>query len=451
MYALYSLLTAAGMLLLSPYFLIRGLIDGKYLGHVRERLGWGLPPELRSAKREEPGEGPIWIHAVSVGEVLAALPLALQLKQRYRRRRLIVSTTTATGQKLARERMNFADAVFYFPLDWKGPVRRALKAVRPTIVIVMETEIWPNFLRECRRAGVPVIFVNGRLSERSFRGFQRAISFSGGLLREFLKRILSDATLFLMQSDHDASRLLELGAEADRVFVTGNLKYDLSDPPESPLSTWLDLELSGSERHPVLIAGSVLADEEDQVLRAFAEVERQFPRAVLILAPRKPERFDAAARIVGAARRELVRRSGITMNGTRNSTLAQPGSVFLLDTVGELAGIYRLADAVFVGGSLVPAGGHNILEPAAFSKVPVYGPSMDNFREMSAKFLGAEAAVQVNSAEELGEAWIDLLQNNVRASRMGVAARSLVEQNRGATARVLGRIAQVMDSRGSRI
>jgi len=451
MYALYSLLTAAGMLLLSPYFLIRGLIDGKYLGHVRERLGWGLPPELRSAKREEPCDGPIWIHAVSVGEVLAALPLALQLKQRYRRRRLIVSTTTATGQKLARERMNFADAVFYFPLDWKGPVRRALKAVRPTIVIVMETEIWPNFLRECRRAGVPVIFVNGRLSERSFRGFQRAISFSGGLLREFLKRILSDATLFLMQSDHDASRLLELGAEADRVFVTGNLKYDLSDPPESPLSTWLDLELSGSERHPVLIAGSVLADEEDQVLRAFAEVERQFPRAVLILAPRKPERFDAAARIVGAARRELVRRSGITMNGTRNSTLAQPGSVFLLDTVGELAGIYRLADAVFVGGSLVPAGGHNILEPAAFSKVPVYGPSMDNFREMSAKFLGAEAAVQVNSAEELGEAWIDLLQNNVRASRMGVAARSLVEQNRGATARVLGRIAQVMDSRGSRI
>lgn len=450
MYALYSLLTAAGMLLLSPYFLIRGLIDGKYLGHVRERLGWGLPPELRSAKREEPGEGPIWIHAVSVGEVLAAQPLALQLKQRYRRRRLIVSTTTATGQKLARERMNFADAVFYFPLDWKGPVRRALKSVRPAIVIVMETEIWPNFLRECRRSDVPVIFVNGRLSERSFRGFQRAISFSGGLLRGFLKRILSDATLFLMQSDHDASRLLELGAEADRVFVTGNLKYDLSDPPESLLSTWLAREFSESERHPVLIAGSVLADEEDQVLRAFAEVERQYPRAVLVLAPRKPERFDAAARIVGAARRELVRRSGITMNGTRSSILAQPGSVFLLDSVGELAGIYRLANAVFVGGSLVPGGGHNILEPAAFSKVPVYGPSMENFREMSAKFLGAGAGVQVSSAEELGEAWIGLLKNDVRASRMGVAARNLVEQNRGATARVLARIEQVMDSREGR-
>jgi 3-deoxy-D-manno-octulosonic-acid transferase len=451
MYALYSLLTAAGMLLLSPYFLIRGLIDGKYLGHVRERLGWGLPPELRSARFEYPDEGPIWIHAVSVGEVLAAQPLALQLKHRYGRRRLIVSTTTATGQKLARERIHFADAIFYFPLDWKGPVRRALKAVRPAIVIVMETEIWPNFLRECRRSDVPVIFVNGRLSQRSFRGFQRAISLSCGLLRGFLRRILSDATLFLMQGDQDASRLLKLGAESDRVLVTGNLKYDLSDPPESLLSTWIARELSESERHPVLIAGSVLADEEEQVLRAFAEVERQFPRAVLILAPRKPERFDAAARIVGAARRDLVRRSGITLNGARNSILAQPGSVFLLDSVGELAGIYRLADAVFVGGSLVPGGGHNILEPAAFSKVPVYGPSMDNFREMSAKFLGADAALQVNSAEGLGEAWIGLLKDGVRALRMGVAARSLVEQNRGATARALGRIEQVMDSRGGRI
>jgi 3-deoxy-D-manno-octulosonic-acid transferase len=451
MYAFYSLLTAAGMLLLFPYFLIRGLIDGKYLGHVRERLGWGLPPELRPARFEYPGEGPIWIHAVSVGEVLAAQPLAQQLKQRYGRRRLIISTTTATGQRLARERMQFADAIFYFPLDWKGPVRRALNAVRPSIVIVMETEIWPNFLRECRRSDVPVIFVNGRLSERSFRGFQRAITFSGGLLRKFLKRILSDATLFLMQSDRDASRLLELGADPDRVLVTGNLKYDLSDPPESPLATWLAQELAGSERHPVLVAGSVLADEEEQVLRAFAEVERQFPRAVLILAPRKPERFDVAARIVGESSRGLVRRSGVTLNGTRNAILSQPGSVFLLDSLGELASIYCLADAVFVGGSLVHGGGHNILEPAAFSKVPLYGPSMDNFREMSAKFLGAGAAVQVNTAEGLVEAWIALLKDNSRSLRMGAAARNLVEQNRGATARVLSHIEKLIDARGGGI
>ena len=449
MYALYSLLTAAGMVLLSPYFLIRGLIDGKYLGHVRERLGWGFPQELRSGSCAEPSNGTIWIHAVSVGEVLAALPLAKQLKERYWDRRLVVSTTTATGQKLARERMQFVDAIFYFPLDWEGPVKRALKTVRPAAVIVVETEIWPNFLRECHRADVPVIFVNGRLSERSFRGFRRAISFSGGALRGFLKHILNDATLYLMQGQQDASRLLELGADAERVVVAGNLKYDLGDPPESPLSTWLADELARNHRQPVLVAGSVMANEEVHVLRAFAEVEQQFPRALLILAPRKPDRFDDAARIIEESRRDLVRRSNITLNGAGSTAFSMPGSVLLLDSVGELASIYRLADVVFVGGSLVPSGGHNILEPAAFSKVPVHGPSMDNFREMAAKFLDANAAVQVNTPEALGAAWVSLLKDDVRAMRMGAAARDLVDRNRGATARVLARIEQIVDaSRG---
>jgi 3-deoxy-D-manno-octulosonic-acid transferase len=451
MYALYSLLTAAGMFLLSPYFLFRGLIDGKYLGHVRERLGWRFPQELRVGTGRGLHEGTIWIHAVSVGEVLAAYPLAKQLKERYRERRLVVSTTTATGQKLARERMRFADAIFYFPLDWRGPVRRALERVRPGAVIIVETEIWPNFMRECRRTGAPVIFVNGRLSERSFRGFRRAISFSGGTLRGFLKRVLSDATLFLMQSEQDASRLLELGADAQRVIVAGNLKYDLGDTPETPLSSWLAEELARNQRQPVLVAGSVMANEEVQILRAFAEVERQFPHALLILAPRKPDRFDEAARIIAESHPGLVRRSNITLNGTGSKVLSAPGSVLLLDSVGELASIYRLADAVFVGGSLVPGGGHNILEPAAFSKVPVYGPSMENFREMAGKFLDANAAVQVNTPEELGTAWIGLLKDDMRAMRMGAAARALVDRNRGATARVLALIEQIVDTSGSAV
>jgi len=448
MYALYSLLTAAGMLLLSPYFLVRGLMDGKYLGNFRERLGWTFPEELRPSKERQPA-GTIWIHAVSVGEVLAAYPLAKQLRERYRERRLVISTTTATGQKLARERMQFADAIFYFPLDWRGPVKRALKTVRPGAVIVVETEIWPNFLRECRRAGVPVIFVNGRLSERSFRGFRRAITFSGGALRGFLKHILNDATLFLMQSEEDASRLLKLGADEERIVVGGNLKYDLDDPEESPLSKWLAEDIARNHRQPVLVAGSVVANEEIHILRAFAEVERQFPRALLILAPRKPDRFDEAARIIAESNRHFVRRSKIALNGTASKTLSVPGSVFLLDTVGELASIYRLADAVFVGGSLVPGGGHNILEPAAFSKAPIYGPSMNNFREMAAKFLNARAAVQVNTPEELGAAWIGMLKDDMRAMRMGAAARDLVDRNRGATARVLARIEQIVDAPGS--
>ena len=451
MYALYSLLTAAGMLLLLPYFLVRGLIQGKYLSNIEERLGWKFPPELRDKNSAGSPEKSIWIHAVSVGEVLAVLPLAEQLKKRFPQLRLVVSTTTITGQKIARERMPFADAIFYFPLDWPGPVRRALAAARPGAVIIVETEIWPNFLRECRRAEVPVIFVNGRLSERSFRGFGRAVSYSVGALSGFLKKVLGDATLFLMQSEEDAARLIALGAPGERVLVTGNLKYDLSEASESPLSSWLEAQVAMSNRRPVVVAGSVLANEEVPVLRAFAEVEREFPRALLILAPRKPEQFDNAAGIVAESGRNLLRRRDLTLNGAGSSALAEPGNVFLLDSLGELGELYRLADAVFVGGSLVPGGGHNILEPAALSKVPIYGPSMENFREMSGKFLAAGAAIQVKSSEELGAAWAGLLRDPERAARMGTCARELVDRNRGATRRVLELIERVVRSdRGGR-
>ncbi|HLJ22775.1 MAG TPA: glycosyltransferase N-terminal domain-containing protein, partial [Candidatus Acidoferrales bacterium] len=250
MYTLYSLLTAAGVLLLSPYFLVRGLLQKKYLSNLPERMGWTFPPELREEKPSGPVEKSIWIHAVSVGEVLAVLPLAQRLKETFPDRRLVISTTTITGQKIARERMAFADAVFYFPLDWRGPVRRTLAAVRPAAVIVVETEIWPNFLRECRLEGVPVVFVNGRFSQRSFRGYQRALSYTAGALAGFLKKVLGDATLFLMQSREDAERLAALGAPAERILVTGNIKYDLADPGESPLSAWLESELARSNRGP---------------------------------------------------------------------------------------------------------------------------------------------------------------------------------------------------------
>jgi 3-deoxy-D-manno-octulosonic-acid transferase len=446
MYTLYSLLTAAGVLLLSPYFLVRGLLQNKYLSNIPERLGWKFPPELRQEKSPGSGEKSIWIHAVSVGEVLAVLPLAQLLKETFPNRRLVISTTTITGQKIASERMAFADAIFYFPLDWRGPIRRALAAARPAAVIVVETEIWPNFLRECRLAGVPVIFVNGRFSERSFRGYRRALSCTAGALAGFLKKVLGDATVFLMQSSEDAERLAALGAPAERILVTGNIKYDLADPSESPLSAWLESELAKSNRGPVVVAGSVLANEEAAVLKAFAHVESEFPQAILVLAPRKPEQFDNAAQIVAQSGRILLRRRDLVLNGSGSPALPPPVQVLLLDSLGELAGMYRVADAVFVGGSLVPAGGHNILEPAAFGKVPVYGPSMDNFREMAATFLQAGAAIQVNSAEDLGAAWTVLLRDRATATRMGGSARKLVEGNRGATQRVLQEIERVLES-----
>jgi 3-deoxy-D-manno-octulosonic-acid transferase len=323
-------------------------------------------------------------------------------------------------------------------------VRRALAAVNPAAVIIVETEIWPNFLRECHGAGVPVAFVNGRLSERSFRGFQRALLFSAGMLSAFLKAILSDATLFLMQSAGDVDRITALGAPADRVKMTGNLKYDLAEPAAGPLCAWLEAQVISSEHPAVIVAGSVLADEESLVLSAFAQVEREFPRTLLILAPRKPEQFDKAAAIVEGTGRNLLRRSDLSFNGSGESVLQNPRIVLLLDSVGELASLYRLADAVFVGGSLVPSGGHNILEPATFGKVPVYGPSMENFREMSENFLAVDAAIQVADPDELGATWTKLLKDKAAAARMGDAARNLVNQNRGATLRVLEQLESLL-------
>lgn len=448
MYLLYSLLTAAGVILLSPYFLVRGWIQGKYIDNLPARMGLRFPPELTDGSSESARAKSLWIHAVSVGEVLAVLPLARQLKDKFPSLRLVVSTTTATGQKLARERMTFANAIFYFPLDWRGPVRRVMAAAAPATVIVVETEIWPNFLRECRRANVPVVFVNGRLSERSFRGYRRALTLSAGALAGFLKKVLADATLFLMQSEADAARLVSLGAPPERVLATGNLKYDLAEPAAGPLVEWLSQELGKSNRGPLLVAGSVLANEEVSVLRALACIEAQFPRALLVLAPRKPEQFDSAAAIITGAGRKLLRRRDLVLNGAGSSALAEPGNVLLLDSIGELAGLYRLADVVFVGGSLVPAGGHNILEPAAFGKVPIFGPSMENFREITGKFLAANAGIQVKAASELGDAWARILRDPKKAAQMGARARQLVEQSRGATARVLeciGRVARDSD------
>jgi 3-deoxy-D-manno-octulosonic-acid transferase len=448
-YVLYSVLLAAGVLLLSPYFLLLAVVQGKYLGNLRERLGWRFPRELWPGPASASPPQSIWIHAVSVGEVLAVLPLAQLLNERYPQFRLVISTTTVTGQKLARERMPFADVIFYFPLDWGGPVRRYLAAVRPRVVVIVETEIWPNFLRECRRAQVPVLFVNGRLSERSSRGFTRALAFSVGALSGFLKGVLGDATLFLMQGKEDAARLIALGAPTDRVIVTGNVKYDFAVPRASRVSEWLEKQLANGIRGPVLIAGSVMGNEENAVLHAFADVVREFPRALLILAPRKPEQFDGAASSVIQSGRKVVRRRDLNLNGAEAAVLSEPGSVFLLDSLGELAGLYRFADAVFVGGSLVPSGGHNILEPAAFSKVPVYGPSMENFRQIAASFLSAGAGIQVRTREELSSAWRGLLNDPARATRMGAAARELAEQSRGATALVLEHIGKVIGEEGS--
>jgi 3-deoxy-D-manno-octulosonic-acid transferase len=415
-------------------------------------MAWRFPPELRARNSAEAGA--IWVHAVSVGEVLAAVPLTRALKQRFPGRRLVISTTTATGQALARERMKFADAVFYFPLDWQGPVRRALAAVNPSLVVVFETEIWPNFLRDARRKGTPVVFVNGRISDRSFRSYSRTLQWFGVLLRGFLRQVLEDGTLYLMQSEEDAKRVNALGAPANRVLVAGNMKYDLAPADENPFVKWLREEMTRSWRSPLLVAGSVMAGEEAAVLEALAVVERKWPQAILVLAPRKPDRFESAAGVVKQSGRVVIRRGQLSLDEASNGALVRaadtPGSVLLLDSIGELAAAYALADAVFVGGSLEPFGGHNPLEPAVAARVPIFGPSMDNFREVAKELVAAEAGIVIRSGKELGEAWAALLDDPGRDKRMGQAALEFVERNRGATAATLGRLAEILDGQTAR-
>lgn len=442
MYLLYRVLTALSMLVLAPYFALRGWRRGEASRAFRERFG-GLPPEITGRTEGGGKAGAIWIHAVSVGEVLAAKPLVEGLKRRMPERPVYVSTTTETGQRLARERLEWAEAVFYFPLDWVIPVRRALRAMQPAIVVIMETEIWPNFLREATRLGVPVVFANARISERSFVRYNRWKLF----VAEFYERVLGDADLFLAQTPEDATRLRAMGAPEERVEVTGNLKYDVAPPAMSSFGAWLGGQIRQQERWPVVVAGSVVAEEEEAVLAAYDIVQRKWRRALLVLAPRKPDRFAAAAEIVEAGGWHLARRSGIDA-GDPSATLDENADAIVLDSIGELAGLYLLADAVFVGGSLVAAGGHNILEPAWFSRPPVFGRSMENFRDMADQFLAARAGVQVDSGPQLGKVWVQLIEDPPLRDRMGKTARELSERNRGATERCLDRIEAVLAAEG---
>ncbi len=440
MYLLYSLALGIGLVLLSPYFLFQGLRRGKYLRSLGGRLG-SVPVEIvRSASRQVAGTEAIWVHAVSVGETMAAIPLIRGLRQRFPERAVYVSTTTETGQATARERLaEWAGGLFYFPLDLPWAVRRAFRGVKPGLVVILETEIWPNFLREAAGEGVPVAFANARISAGSLPKYERVNRFFGG----FLQQALGDAALFLAQSQQDAERLLRLGAPAGKVAVVGNMKYDVPTPAGNPFSIWLREQSGKAGWGPLLVAGSVIAGEEAEVLEAFEEVRRSWPGAVLVLAPRKPERFEGAAEAMRAGGRRVVRRSGLRLDQQWPSAT----DVILLDTIGELPAVYGAADVVFVGGSFVAAGGHNVLEPAAFGKAPAFGPHMENFPEMARKFLELEGGAQVSGGKELGQFWNKLLADGPLRQRMGSAAAAILEENRGATVRTLEAIGKLMAQR----
>jgi len=429
MYLLYSLVTLLIFAAASPYFLYQALRYGKYAGSLPERLGL-LPVSLNLDR-----EPSIWIHAVSVGEALTARAIAGDLKERYPHLRLFVSTTTLTGQRVARRNFQMADGVFYFPLDLALVVGRVLDIVRPQLFVMMETEIWPNLLRECRARGVKTVVLNGRISTRSYPRYR--------LVRPLFRRVLALVDRFCVQGEETAARLADLGAPRDRITITGSLKFDALQVPGKGTSPGRGAErvlrfLRVAKGRPVIVAGSTMPGEHAIVLNAFERIRTLARDPLLILAPRKPEHFaeaESAARQLGF---RTVRRSGLTIDEEVKA------DVVVLDTIGELAQIYQVATAVFVGGSLVDTGGHNILEPAVFGKAIVFGPHMQNFGEIADSFLAHHAALQVQSGRELEDVLIELLSNTAARERLGDAARSLVEANRGAKDRSLDAIAALL-------
>jgi 3-deoxy-D-manno-octulosonic-acid transferase len=439
MYLLYSLALGIGLVLLSPWFLIQGLRRGKYLRSLRGRLGV-VPEVIVQAAQKSQGNGGIWIHAVSVGEAIAAMPLARGLRERFPNRPVYVSTTTETGQTTARERLGkWAAGVFYLPLDIPWMVRRAIEGVRPSLIVIVETEIWPNFLREAARGGIPVVFVNARISARSLPKYERV----NRLFGNFLRKVLREPVLFLAQSSEDAARLVKIGAPSGKVIVMGNMKYDIVEPEGNAFSFWLKQQ-GGKERgRPVLVAGSVMAGEESAVLEAFDDVRKDWPRALLVLAPRKTEQFDDVAKLAEAGGRILVRRSQLQSG----EELKSGAEVILLDTIGELAPVYSAADVVFVGGSLVATGGHNLVEPAACGKAPAFGPHMENFSEMAEQFVEAHGGKRVVNGAELGQFWRRLLADDDLRAAMGRGAASILEANRGATEKTLEAISILIAQR----
>jgi 3-deoxy-D-manno-octulosonic-acid transferase len=417
MYLAYSLLTLAVFVVVSPYFLYQAIRYKKYIGTLRQRLGF-LPITFNVDAEES-----IWIHAVSVGD----------LKTRYPRLRLFLSTTTIAGQQVARRSLSDVDGVFYFPFDWTFIVRRTLRLVRPRLFIMMESEIWPNLLRECRRRGVKTVMINGRISSRSYPRYK--------MVRPLFRRVLADVDRFCVQSEESARRLVDLGAEAAHITVTGSLKFDSLELPSTPHGRPRERVLRFFRLSPhrtVLVAGSTMRGEESAVLGAYAKIKAAMPSALLVLAPRHPERFAEVERLARDAGFVTTRRSELPID-------AEPrADVIVLDTIGELAQVYQVSTAVFVGGSLEDHGGHNILEPAIFGKPIVFGPYMQNFKEIADAFLGNDAAIQVQTERELNTALLALVTDPVRRARLGAAARALVEANRGAKTKTLDVIAELL-------
>lgn len=429
MYFIYSILLSTAFVLMLPLFLVR---REKYAAGFKQRLG--KYPEF-----EHDGREVIWLHCVSVGEANAARPLVDGLLSEFPGHRVVISTTTKTGQQLAEKIFaGKADAVFYFPFDWKFSVRRALNHFKPSAVLLMETEIWPRFINEAQLAGAKVAIVNGRLSERSFGRYRK--------VRGFLKRVLADVELALMQGGDDATRLISLGLAAAKAKVTGNMKFDVADDPrETEIATELNERFRFDDGRPVIAAASTHDPEERWLLDAFCSIlagdAKIKPR--LVIAPRHPERFGDVARLLREFRNDEVcefKRYRVARRSEAPSDADAEADIILLDSIGELRALYQLTTIAFVGGSLIPHGGQSVLEPAAAGNAIITGPHTFNFADVMRVFLVNNAVIQLPEhpkgaiPDDLFMQISDLLEEPEDRARLASNAQAVMEANRGATA-----------------
>jgi 3-deoxy-D-manno-octulosonic-acid transferase len=426
-YFFYNLLSLLALLGVIPYHLYRSLSRGRRTAFA-ERFGFIPAADLAKVH----GCGTIWIHAVSVGETLAVRPLLTALKERYPGKKLVVSNVTETGREMALK-LKEPDLCIYFPFDFGFAVRRALRHISPELVIVVETEIWPNFMKVVTDQGKPAVLVNGRISDRSFGRYLR--------LKWFFRPVLEKFSALCMQSEEDARRIITIGAPSDRVHVANNLKYDLQIMPLSVAARHkqrgrylIDPEIE------VIVAGSTHQGEDEAVLVTYQALVAEGRALFLVLVPRHPER---AADVAALLQREKILYTLLSRLDERNASFSR-GDVLLVDRVGDLMSLYALSDLAFVGGSLVPTGGHNILEPASLGVPVIFGPYMNNFREITSLVLDAEAGIQVRDGSELRLVVGGLLDDSDRRSLLGRNGLRLMERLGGSTARHMDVIDRVL-------
>ncbi len=421
MFIIYDLIFLIFVLIYLPVYLFKG----KFHRGFSSRLGI-LPAGLNLDR-------PIWVHAVSVGEAVSIKGLVLELRKAYPHKKLVISTVTATGNKIARGLINHGDLLIYLPFDFSFIVRSVLKRINPCLFIIAETEIWPNLISRLYKQKIPVVTVNGRISNSSYAGYSA--------IKLFIRPILRKVNIFLLQSDTDAERLQKLGVDKENIRVTGNVKFDINLKTAAGVNVadcrkplWLGPE------DKLLVCGSTHAGEEELIIKIYKELLLVFPGLKLMIAPRHPERSKAIAAI--AAKNGFTPVFISDISGLHPDHINRP--IFILDTIGQLINYYSCADIVFVGGSLVKSGGHNILEPASFKKPVIFGPHMFNFRDIAELFLKNKAGFMVADAQGLGLKIKEALSNGPLAREQGERAYELIIKNSGATQKNIEIIKQIL-------